>query len=248
MASLANGGAQQNLNAGQIKEYPIEVLPLDIQIRIADILSSFDNKIELNEKINDNLEQQAFAIFDKYFPDVSIGDNSIGDYIIPKRGKNLLSKDAVCGDVPVVAGGLEPATYHNKANTSSPVLTISASGANSGFVRLWNIPVWSSDSSYIDSSMTSEVYFWYVMLKKRQKEIYDSQTGSAQPHIYPQHIAVMSVAELKKDNILQFTKQVTPLFQMIGSNFKENRNLANLRDTLLPKLMSGELDVSDIDL
>lgn len=55
LASLANGGAQQNLNAGQIKEYPIEVLPLDIQIRIADILSSFDNKIELNEKINDNL-------------------------------------------------------------------------------------------------------------------------------------------------------------------------------------------------
>lgn len=248
IASTSTGSTVHHTSPNRICEYEFELPKKATQKRIASILDSIDEKIKENKAINDNLEQQAFAIFDKYFPDVSIGDNSIGDYIIPKRGKNLLSKDAVCGDVPVVAGGLEPATYHNKANTSSPVLTISASGANSGFVRLWDIPVWSSDSSYIDSSMTSEVYFWYVMLKKRQKEIYDSQTGSAQPHIYPRHIAVMSVAELKKDNILQFTKQVTPLFQMIGSNFKENRNLANLRDTLLPKLMSGEPDVFDIDL
>ena len=124
---------------------------------------------------------------------------TIGDYIIPKRGKNLLSKDAIYGNVPVVAGGLDPATYHNASNTTSPVLTISASGANSGFVRLWNMPVWSSDSSFIDSTMTDDVYFWYVMLKKRQKEVYDSQTGSAQPHIYPQHIAVMPVKNLEEN-------------------------------------------------
>jgi type I restriction enzyme S subunit len=100
------------------------------------------------------------------FSDVSAGNKLIGDIITPKRGKGLLSKDAVFGDAPVVAGGLEPATYHNIANTTSPVLTISASGANAGFVNLWNIPVWSSDSSFIDADMTNDVYFWYVMLKK----------------------------------------------------------------------------------
>lgn len=89
------------------------------------------------------------------------------------------------GEVPVVAGGLEAATYHNVANTIAPVLTISASGANAGYVNLWHKAVWSSDSSYIDSAMTSDVFFWFVLLKKRQKEIFDSQTGSAQPHIYP---------------------------------------------------------------
>ena len=85
---------------------------------------------------------------------------TIGDYIKPKRGKNLLSKDAIYGDVPVVAGGLSPATYHNVSNTTAPVITISASGANAGYVNLWHIPVWSSDSSFIDYDMTKNVYFW----------------------------------------------------------------------------------------
>ena len=103
------------------------------------------------------------------FPNISNGSCTIGDYITPKRGKSLLSKNAIFGDVPVIAGGLEPSTYHNVANTQSPVLAISASGANAGYVSLWNIPIWSSDSSYIDSSMTDDVYFWYVLLKKTPK-------------------------------------------------------------------------------
>lgn len=198
--------------------------------------------------INNNLEHQAFAIFDNMFPDVSSGSNLIGNIITPQRGKNLLSKDAIPGEVPVVAGVLEPATYHNKSNTISPVLTISASGANAGYVNLWNVPVWSSDSSYIDASMTDNVYFWYVMLKKRQQEIFDAQTGSAQPHIYPKHIAAMPVTDLEPNDIVQFTKLVTPLFQIIGINKQENIKLAEIRDSLLPKLMSGELDVSNIDI
>ena len=129
--------------------------------------------IHLRSVSNKNLEQQAQAIFDNMFPNISVGESTIGDTITPKRGKSLLSKDAVIGNVPVVAGGLEPSTYHNVANTIAPVLAISASGANAGYVSLWNIPIWSSDSSFIDSSMTDDVYFWYVLLKKRQKEIFD---------------------------------------------------------------------------
>ena len=182
------------------------------------------------------------------FPDISNGTSCIGNLITPKRGKGLLSKDAVFGEVPVVAGGLEPATYHNVSNTVAPVLTISASGANAGFVNLWHIPVWSSDSSFIDSKMTQNVYFWYVLLKKRQKEILDAQTGSAQPHIYPQHIASMSLTNLNVSLINEYTDTVTSFFREIGSNKSENMRLSSLRDALLPKLMSGELDVSDINL
>lgn len=201
-----------------------------------------------NNLKNFNLEQQAIAIFDKMFPNISDGSKSIGDLIVPKRGKNLLSKNAIKGNVPVVAGGLEPATYHNVANTVNPVLTISASGANAGYVNLWNVPVWSSDSSYIDSTMTDNVYFWYIMLKKRQKEIFDSQTGSAQPHIYPKHISAMPIANIDQLKITEYTAVVSPMFNAIGNNKQENLNLSSLRDALLPKLMSGELDVSDIDI
>ena len=219
--------------------------PLNIQKQIVETLRSLDEKIENNKKINHHLEQMAQAIFDDMFPNVSSGNNTIGEYIVPKRGKGLLSKEAIYGTVPVIAGGLQPATYHNQANTVAPVLTISASGANAGFVSLWHLPVWSSDSSYIDSSMTKEVYFWYVMLKKRQNEIYDAQTGSAQPHIYPKHIESLLTIEIDTETLAAFTNQVTPLFEMIGTNIQENSRLAKLRDSLLPKLMSGEISVSD---
>ena len=182
------------------------------------------------------------------FPRISNGSKTIGDYITPKRGRNLLSKDAVPGVIPVIAGGLDPSTYHNIANTTAPVLTISASGANAGFVNLWLNPVWSSDSSFIDFSMTADVLFWFVLLKKRQQEIFDAQTGSAQPHIYPQHIAAMPISELNQASVSQFVTQVTPLFALIGANKDENERLATLRDTLLPKLMSGEIDVSEVEI
>ena len=198
--------------------------------------------------INNNLQQQAFILFGEQFPSFTDGNKLIGDYISPKRGKNLLSKDAVHGDVPVVAGGLDATTYHNVANTVAPVLTISASGANAGFVNLWYKPVWSSDSSFIDSTMTQDVFFWFVLLKKRQKEIFDSQTGSAQPHIYPQHIAAMRIPSLDAKSMARYTEQVTPLFNLIGANLEENNRLATLRDSLLPKLMSGEIDVSEVEL
>ena len=196
--------------------------------------------------INDNLEQQAFVLFDNFFPKINNGTKLCGDYIVPQRGKNLLSKDAIDGDVPVVAGGLEPSTYHNVANTQAPVLAISSSGANAGYVSLWDIPIWSSDSSFIDSSMTDSVYFWYVMLKKRQQEIFDSQTGSAQPHIYPKHIATMKMKDISYDQIREFNQLVTPLFKAVGNNKRENSKLSELRDTVLPKLISGELDVSKV--
>lgn len=195
--------------------------------------------------INHHLEQIAFTIFDDMFPDVVSGIHEIGEYLTPKRGKGLSSKNAVKGPIPVIAGGLQPATYHNVPNTKAPVVTISASGANSGYIGLWNIPVWSSDSSFIDSEMTKDVYFWYVMLKKRQQEIYDMQTGSAQPHIYPKHIAIMPTIELVQDSVAEYTCQVTPLFEMIGSNLSENQKLQDTRDSLLPKLISGEISVID---
>lgn len=246
--SMVGSSGRQRVQTDVVENLEIDFPPISEQAKIASILKSFDDKIALNNKINNNLEQQTQAIFDSMFPNISNGENTIGDTITPKRGKGLLSKNAVFGNVPVVAGGLEPSTYHNTANTKAPVLAISASGANAGFVSLWNIPIWSSDSSFIDSSMTDDVYFWYVLLKKRQREIYDSQTGSAQPHIYPQHIAAMPISDLNFDDVRNYTSIVTPIFEMIGHNKDENARLATTRDTLLPKLMSGELDVSDIEI
>lgn len=268
-ASLNVGSAVPSLTVPVIEDIDIQLPSKETQNRIVTILKSLDDKNEVNRRINDNfyfaffevmliwalttlrndnLEQQAIAIFDMMFPAVVSGEDVIGNVITPKRGKGLLSKDAVEGNVPVVAGGLEPATYHNESNTVAPVVTISASGANAGFVNLWQIPVWSSDSSFIDASMSENVYFWYVMLKKRQKEIFDAQTGSAQPHIYPKHIAEMPMGNFELSDVEKFTELVTPMFEKRGRNLKESEQLASLRDTLLPKLMSGELKINEVNV
>ena len=246
METNATGTTIKNFSLKQMREYSFSLPDIAIQKRISSILTDIDNKIATNIEINDNLEEQSKVIFDKLFPNISNGSYTVGNYITPKRGKNLLSKNAVQGNVPVVAGGLVPSVYHNTSNTKAPVLAISASGANAGYVSLWNIPIWASDSSYIDSSMTNNVYFWYVLLKKRQKEIFDAQTGSAQPHIYPQHIAGMPIKELEVAKIQEFNAMVTPIFEKIGKNLKENTQLKTLRDILLPKLMSGEIDISAV--
>ena len=227
---------------------PILLPDIIIQNKIATMLQTIDRKIELNNQINDNLYNQAVAIYNESFKEINQREYSIGDYIVPKRGKNLLSRDAILGDVPVVAGGIEPATYHNMSNTKAPVITISASGANAGYINLWNIPVWSSDSSYIDNTITNSIYFWYLTLKNRQKEIFDTQTGSAQPHIYPKHIAELSITKLNESEILKYEKKVTPFFNMIGKNKNENKYLEQLRETLLPKLMNGEINLDKIEI
>ena len=247
MIAESRSGTFPQVTFSELANFSISLPSISQQKEIVAVLKSFDSKIDLNRRINDNLEQQAQALFNEMFPHITEGENMIGDLIMPKRGKGLLSKNAIKGDIPVVAGGIEPATYHNQANTTAPVLTIAASGANAGYINLWHIPVWASDSSYIDDSITPNVYFWYIMLKKRQKEIFDAQVGSAQPHIYPKHIAELPMNVVFVEKIAEYNEIVTPIFEKKGQLFLESKHLTSLRDTLLPKLMSGELKINDIN-
>lgn len=240
----ASGTRQRNISPNDVYDVTVFVPDLHIQKAIGKTLYYLEMKINCNKHINDNLAQQAQLLFDFMFQDIS-GSKHIGDFIVPQRGTALLSKDAIPGDIPVVAGGLVPSTYHNAANTVAPVITISSSGANAGFVNLWGVPVWSSDSSFIDFKMTPYVYFWHALLKRHQNNIYKIQTGSAQPHIYPSHIASLPVCDLDLGKVADYTERVTPLFTLIAKNYKESNQLRALRDWLLPMLMNGQATISD---
>lgn len=241
---LAEGSTgQTELSKLKLANLSIDLPPLDQQKKIADILGSLDEKIELNRRMNETLEQLGQALFRHYFIDKARQSNSnvetvpLGKKFHPKRGRSLQARDMIHGNVPVVSGGLKPAGFHNEANTTTPVITISASGANAGFVSVWGEPVWSADSSYIDSTITKYVYTYYLFLKNKQKEIYDMQTGSGQPHIYPKHIELLEIADLSDCEFNDFEQRVRPLFDMIHKNKKQIDYLSNIRDLLLPKLV-----------
>ena len=262
-ANFGGGSAVPTLNRNHI--HPLETkIPVKVedQRRIASILSSLDRKIELNNKINADLEEMAQAIFKNWFVDFEpfrdgkFVDSELG--MIPegwkvgrlgelcdfKRGKNLLTKNAIDEGVPVVAGGLEPSCYHNVANTGAPVITVSGSGANAGFMRMYHVPVWASDCSFIDISCEN-FYFVYCFLKVNSKLLKHAQTGAVQPHVKPSDIHDFELVIPDKESIYDFQDKVKPFFDKIASIQKENSRLSLLRDTLLPRLMSGKIEVLD---
>lgn len=259
---MSTGSTIKHISLKTMREYVFELPSLTDQRRIASILSSLDRKIELNDKINADLEEMAQAIFKNWFVDFEpfkdgkFVDSELG--MIPegwkvgllgelcnfKRGKNLLTKNAIDEGIPVVAGGLEPSCYHNVANTGAPVITVSGSGANAGFMRMYHVPVWASDCSFIDISCEN-FYFVYCFLKVNSKLLKHAQTGAVQPHVKPSDIHDFELVIPDKESIYDFQDKVKPFFDKIALIQKENSRLSLLRDTLLPRLMSGELEVPE---
>ena len=258
----ATGTTVTGLRQPELLKSTILLPPLSAQRRIASILSSLDRKIELNNKINAELEEMAQAIFKNWFVDFEPFKDGkfveselgmipegwkvglLGELCNFKRGKNLLTKNAIDEGVPVVAGGLEPSCYHNVANTGAPVITVSGSGANAGFMRMYHVPVWASDCSFIDISCEN-FYFVYCFLKVNSKLLRHAQTGAVQPHVKPSDIHDFELVIPTKDSILEFQKKIKPFYDRIATIQKENSRLSTLRDTLLPRLMSGELEVPE---
>lgn len=262
MLAESRSGTFPQITYSELSNIMVSLPSQKAQKNIVSILSSLDRKIELNNKINADLEEMAQAIFKNWFVDFEpfkdgkFVDSELG--MIPegwkvgtlgelcnfKRGKNLLTKNAIDEGVPVVAGGLEPSCYHNVANTGAPVITVSGSGANAGFMRMYHVPVWASDCSFIDISCEN-FYFVYCFLKVNSKLLKHAQTGAVQPHVKPSDIHDFELVIPDKESIYEFQDKVKPFFDKIAAIQKENSRLSLLRDTLLPRLMSGELEVPE---
>jgi type I restriction enzyme M protein len=104
-----------------------------------------------------------------------------------KRGTSITKKDVTEGNIPVIAGGQNPAYLHNEYNRIGETITVSSSGAYSGFVNFFNTPIFASDCFTISpkDENTLRTKFLFHLLKSRQLEIYSRQVGGGQPHIYP---------------------------------------------------------------
>ncbi|MFN4084604.1 MAG: restriction endonuclease subunit S [Spirosomataceae bacterium] len=247
VSGMSSITTRASLNNSMLAQLTIDVPPIEEQKAIADTLFSLYRKIELLEQQNKTIEQLVETLFRKWCldnEDLGLAEIKFGDLVQPKKGKNLTKSEAIEGDYPVVAGGLEPSCYHNEANTQSPVVTISASGANAGYVRLYHTPIWSSDSSYIDETITPFVFFSYLLLKSKQLLLFDKQEGSAQPHIYPRHIMELEILNYPIKRISEFEGDIKPLFNKIKSNQIQIRTLTQSRNTLLPKIINREVSVS----
>lgn len=187
-----SGGAQQSLNRNFIAPIPIGVPPLAEQEAIAEALSDADALIEALEQLiakKRHLKQgamQELLTGKKRLPGFS-GEwemKRLGDVAEIKKGQLITEKDAVSGNIPVIAGGKKPAYFHNRANRIGKTITVSASGASAGYVAFFDKPIFASDCSTIGEGKSYSVEFIYYQLQLNQEVIYKAQTGGAQPHIH----------------------------------------------------------------
>ena len=162
----------------------------------------------------------------------------IGEFI---RGKNITADKMIEGEVPVISAGISPSGYHNVPNVFGGCITISASGANAGYLLCHLNDIWAADCSYYQNS--ENLWFVYNSLKFLQPVISNMQAGAAQPHVYPKHVNRICMIIPEKKWISKYCEIVSPIYDEIKVLKKKNDNLIKQRDLLLPRLMSGKLEV-----
>lgn len=195
------------------------------------------DRIKLNEELNKKLEETAQTLYKHWFVDFE-EDNfiSVGNLITPQKGRNITRSEAINGDYPVIAGGKLPSCYHNNFNTKSPVVTISASGANAGFVSLFLGNVWAADCSYIDQEVTQNVFFFYCCLKVNESLLMSKQIGTGQPHIYPEHISTIPIFNYNENKCRDFNSLTEKLFYYIDINKIIIQRLNKIEELLLSRM------------
>lgn len=275
--AVQSGSAQPQLPKSHFLKMNIPLPPLPIQEKIASILQLIDDKITTNNSINDNLEQQAQALFKSWFVDFDpFGGNRPIDWITGIVDD--LGAEIICGKTPSTKkkeyyGGNTPfitiPDMHGCVYNVSTERYLSAAGVASqpkktlphntvciscigtaGLVTL--VSEKSQSNQQINSIIPKEgisAYYIYLLMQTLSETINKlGQSGSTIVNLNKTQFGKIPVTIPSEQVLCNFDTLCKPLFEMILSNQKENIKLANLRDTLLPKLMSGELDVSNIEL
>ena len=275
--SMVGSSGRQRVQTDVVQNLEIMVPYYEEQKQISGILKSLDDKIVANTEINKNLEQQAQAIFKAWFVDFEpFNEEMPSDWIIGTVDD--LGTEIICGKTPPTKkkeyyGGNTPfitiPDMHGCVYNVSTERYLSAAGValqpkktlppntvcvscigTAGLVNL--VSEKSQSNQQINSIVPKEgisAYYIYLLMQTLSETINKlGQSGSTIVNLNKTQFGKIQVAIPSEQVLCNFDTLCKPLFEMILSNQKENIELANLRDALLPKLMSGELDVSDIDL
>lgn len=277
------GTSQPLLTQNILNNIEVEIPELAIQKKISSILELLDEKIKLNNEINNNLEQQAKAIFKSWFVDFEPfgGVQPSEMQFIPLQE---LCKVVTKGTTPTTLGKLFTSSGINfikaesildnhsidsskfalvdeetnallkrsviKANDI--IFTIAGTLGRFAIVDNSVLPANTNQAVAIirpDEAKITPAYLYSFFIGNWHNEYYSKRIQQAvQANLSLTTIKSLPIAVLNNTTMSNYDKLVSPLFALMKNNEEENRRLSKLRDALLPKLMSGELDVSDIDI
>ena len=254
----AIGSTQKALTIDALSKFEIDVPNIDTQNRIVSILSSLDDKIELNRRINENLEQQAQALFKSWFVDFEpFKDGKFVDSeqgMIPEGWKvgNLEElvevkygkdhKKLAPGTIPVYgSGGIMRYVDQYLYNKESVLIPRKGSLNNVMYI---NRPFWTVDTMFY-TRMKIEGIAKFIYLFMSPKDLLSMNSGSAVPSMTVDILNKIQIITPPINIIQKFECIMKPIFTKMDLCSYENQKLSQLRDTLLPRLMSGELEIKD---
>ena len=266
LASLANGGAQQNLNAQQIKDFEIPFFSLKDQKRIANILSTLDDKIELNRRINDNLEQQAQAwlneLLDRYANSTTVLIHEIAE-INPKRNlsKGTSAKCIEMANLPTTGSfpnGWIEKEYNGgmkfcNGDTLIARITPCLENGKTAFINFLDkneIAYGSTEYIVISAKSNYSSSFFYFLARNHDFVDYavkNMNGSSGRQRVSGDTISKYRIPVIPREKLESFTNHAEIALKTIKNNSLQNMRLSMTRDALLPKLMSGELKVNDLN-
>ena len=217
-----------------------------VQQAIGAYLHAIDQKAYVNNKINDNLQQQAQAIYASMFidnADPAWVQGHLSDLITVKYGKD--HKKLADGSYPVYGSGGIMRYVERPLYDKESVLIPRKGTLNN--VMYVNQPFWSVDTMfYTEMRLPNVAKFVYHFVKA--KDLASMNAGSAVPSMTTDILNAMEVAIPSASALEEFEALVSPIYKAMQENDNQSKTLAKLRDALLPKLMSGEIDVSGIQL
>lgn len=264
---MGSGTTFKEVSGNTMKNIVVNV-PADkeIQTKIASLLGAIDDKIEENERINNNLEQQAKVLYKDCFFDVTpfstdgnLPDGwrlgTVGDIIQLHDSKRVplsgAERDKMAKIYPYY-GATSVMDYVDNYLFDGIYLLLGEDGTvvdSLGFPILQYVygQFWVNNHAHIitgkEGFSVEELYLFFSLTN-----IKSIVTGAVQQKVSQQNLKKVPAIIPSKDALSAFDELIQPIFSQIRNLRDENASLADLRDTLLPKLMSGELDVSDIDL
>lgn len=269
MYNYCHGSTQPTIPMKTIRELSIPIFPLETQKQIASILSALDDKIELNNRINENLESQAQAIFKSWFVDfepfggVMPEDWRTGSLSeICGYSKDKVNIEDLTLDTYYSTENMQPNRQGAVQATTLPTIK-QTTACKKGNVLISNIrpyfkkiiycfadcgcstdvlcfvPNKSEYSAFLYCALYSDKFFDYMVAGSK---------GTKMPRGDKQQIMMYPICIPSTEYVEQFSKIVAPMLETVYTNRLEANDLAILRDTLLPKLMKGEIDVSEVKI
>ena len=272
--NLGSGTTFKEVSGSTMRNVPVKVPPLPTQQKIAAILSSLDDKIELNNKINDNLEQQAQMIFKSWFVDYEpfrgkLPENwkvgRLGDFVEIKRGgsprpiQNFLSEEGYrwlkISDVTSLSAPfvLNIAEHIKKEGLSKTVFLkkgslVLSNSATPGIPKILDLDTCIHDGwlYFTKSKLSNE--FLYLLFKEIRPQLINLGNGSIFTNLKTDILKKFEIPLPSQEILDKFQVIIQLMFDKMLLTQRETKQFEETRDSLLPKLMSGEINVNSVQI